>query len=146
MKIIVQRVLEADVSVEGSLVGKIEKGLLVLLGIHREDTLDQVAPFVEKLIQLRIFYDEAEKMNLSLLDVQGQLLIVSQFTLYANCNSGRRPSFTESAPPSVAESLYTAFIQEAKKRIQVVETGIFGAHMQVHLINDGPVSLILENR
>ncbi len=145
MKIVIQRVRQASVSVEGEVVGEIRQGALVFLGIHKEDRSTQIPPFVEKLIQLRIFQDEEGKMNRSLLDIQGELLIVSQFTLYANCKSGRRPSFTDSAPPDQANTLYELFIEEARKKVSKVETGIFGALMQVSLCNDGPVTLVLED-
>jgi D-tyrosyl-tRNA(Tyr) deacylase len=142
LKLVIQRVQQAQVTVEDKIVGAIGSGLLGFLGIHREDTSLQVAPLVEKLVNLRIFHDEAHKMNLSLLDVKGELLIVSQFTLYANCK-GRRPSFTDSAPPDQAKELYELFIKEAQAKTKV-ETGIFGAYMEVSLINDGPITLILE--
>ena len=144
MKIVIQRVQKASVVVDGKTVGEIGQGLLVLLGIHQADQSGQIIPLVEKLINLRIFKDEQDKMNLSLLDIEGELLIVSQFTLYANCNSGRRPSFTDSAPPEMAKTLYEQFVKEAKNRAHNVQTGIFGAYMEVNLINDGPVTILLE--
>lgn len=144
MRLVIQRVSRAHVTVDNALVGAIEKGLLVLLAIHHNDSEKEVAYCVEKLINLRIFTDSAGKMNLSLLDISGELLIISQFTLYGDCANGRRPSFTESAPPEKAQKLYEFFIQESKKQIKHVACGIFGAHMQVSLINDGPVTLILD--
>lgn len=145
MKLVIQRVKQATVTVEGKIVGSIGYGALVFLAIHREDTAAQVIPFVEKLLHLRYFEDDAQKMNLSLLDIKGELLIVSQFTLYATCK-GRRPSFTDSAPADQAEVLYELFVKEAKSRTAKVETGVFGAEMEVALVNDGPITLLLEDR
>jgi len=144
MRIILQRVSEASVKVDNETVGAIGPGALVLFGVHKEDQASQVAPFVDKVIHLRCFRDENDKMNLSLLDVGGELLVVSQFTLYANCKSGRRPSFTDSAPGEHAKVLYELFAAEAKAKLPKVETGSFGAYMQVSLVNDGPVTLIVE--
>lgn len=144
MKIVVQRVKNAQVEVEGKTVGKIEQGLLVLLGITHDDTKEQVDYLVKKLCKLRVFTDENGKMNLSLKDVNGELLIVSQFTLYANCTGGNRPSFIESAKPEQANELYEYFCSECEKNNIKVEKGIFGADMQVSLVNDGPVTIILE--
>ncbi len=144
MKVVLQRVQKAKVTAHGKVSGEIGNGLLVLVGIHQEDQRSQIRPLIEKLIHLRIFYDEEDKMNLSLLDIRGELLIVSQFTLYANCKSGRRPSFLDSAPPKKAQPLYDAFVEEAKKLVGRVETGVFGAYMNIELINDGPVTMILE--
>jgi len=144
MKIITQRVKEASVIVENNTVGKIGKGVLVFLGIHHNDTQKQASWLVEKVINLRQFIDDEGKMNLSLKDVDGELLIISQFTLYGECEKGRRPSFTESAPPEVAIPLYEQFILLARQSIPKVETGIFGAKMEISLINDGPVTFIIE--
>jgi D-aminoacyl-tRNA deacylase len=144
MKIITQRVKEASVIVENNTVGKIGKGVLVFLGIHHNDTQKQARWLVEKVINLRQFIDDEGKMNLSLKDVDGELLIISQFTLYGECEKGRRPSFTESAPPEVAIPLYEQFILLARQSIPKVETGIFGAKMEISLINDGPVTFIIE--
>lgn len=145
MKIVLQRVKEAKVVVDGKTVGSIQKGLLALLGIHKEDTPEKIAWGVNKLVNLRIFSDAQDKMNLSLKDIQGEALIVSQFTLYGNCVNGRRPDFMESAPPSLAEALYENFLESLKKEGVKVESGVFGAYMEVSLINDGPVTLLLEN-
>ena len=146
MRLVVQRVTEASVSVDGKTVGKINKGFLVLLGIKTTDTKQDVDYLVRKLINLRIFTDENDKMNLSLEAVNGELLIISQFTLYGDCKkSGNRPSFSDSAKPDIAIPLYEYFISECKKQIPVVETGIFGAHMKVNLLNDGPVTIIIDS-
>lgn len=144
MKLVVQRVSKACVEVEGQVVGSIELGLLVFLGITQGDSQEQVSWLVNKLIHLRIFSDEYGKMNKSLLEIKGSLLIVSQFTLYGDCNEGRRPSFFKAASPDFAEVLYEAFIQEAKAKEVIVKSGRFGANMQISLINEGPVTLILE--
>jgi D-aminoacyl-tRNA deacylase len=146
MRIVIQRVTEASVTVDTKLVGVIGKGALVLLGIHKEDTPAQVSWLVQKLINLRIFPDAQDKMNLSLLDCKGEVLVVSQFTLYGNCQEGRRPDFFESAPPVIAVPLYEMFVVELRKNIEKVETGVFGAKMQVALINDGPVTLIIDSK
>ena len=144
MKIVVQRVSKAQVEVEGKIVGKIEKGFLVLLGVTHGDTKEQADYIVKKLCNLRIFTDENDKMNLSLKDVGGELLIVSQFTLYADTSSGNRPSFINAAKPDKANELYEYFCQECEKKGIKVEKGIFGAHMKVSLLNDGPVTIIIE--
>ena len=144
MKFVVQRVKNAQVDIEGKTVGKIEQGYMVLIGITHTDTKDVADYLVKKLINLRVFEDENGKMNKSLKDVNGSLLLVSQFTLYADCSSGNRPSFTEAAKPEQANKLYEYFCSECEKNNIKVERGIFGADMQVSLINDGPVSIILE--
>ena len=144
MKLVVQRVKNAQVEVEGSIVGKIEKGFLVLLGVTHNDTKEQADYLVKKLCKLRVFTDENDKMNLALKDVKGELLIVSQFTLYADCTEGNRPSFTEAAKPEQANELYEYFCSECEKNEIHVEKGIFGADMKVGLLNDGPVTIILE--
>jgi len=144
MKFVVQRVKNASVEVEGKTVGKIDKGFLVLIGVTHEDTTENADYLIKKLINLRVFRDEEEKMNLALKDVGGELLLISQFTLYANCEKGNRPSFVEAAKPDKANELYEYIIEECKKQIEVVETGIFGADMKVNLLNDGPVTIILE--
>lgn len=144
MKFIVQRVNKSQVEVEEKIVGKIDKGFMVLIGITHNDTKEIADFLVRKLINLRVFEDENGKMNLSLKDVQGSLLLISQFTLYADCTSGNRPSFTNAAKPEFANELYDYIIEECKKQIPNVQTGIFGADMQVSLVNDGPVTIILE--
>jgi D-tyrosyl-tRNA(Tyr) deacylase len=146
MKIVIQKVDNASVSIDSNVVGKIGKGFVVLLGIKNTDTYKDVDYLVKKLINLRVFMDNKDKMNLSLLDVKGELLIISQFTLYGECKkSGNRPSFTEAAKPDIAIPLYEYFINECKKAIPIVQTGIFGAHMKVDLINDGPVTIIIDS-
>ena len=144
MRILLQRVKEASVSVEGKLCGSIEQGLLVFLGIKREDKPETTAWLVNKMVHLRLFADSEGKMNLSLKDMGGAALIVSQFTLYGNCLNGRRPDFMASAPPEMAKPLYEKFIAEVKQEILQVQTGIFGAYMEVALINDGPVTFLIE--
>lgn len=144
MKIVVQRVKNAQVEVENETVGKIGKGFLVLLGVTHTDTKENADYLVKKLCKLRIFTDENNKMNLSLKDVEGELLIVSQFTLYANCLDGNRPSFIEAAKPDKANELYEYFCLECEKNDIKVQKGIFGADMKVSLVNDGPVTIIIE--
>ena len=146
MRLVVQRVNESNVKVDNKIVGQINKGFLVLLGIKSTDTKKDADYLVKKLINLRIFSDENNKMNLALKDVGGELLIISQFTLYGDCKkSGNRPSFSDSAKPDIAVPLYEYFVEECKKQIPVVQTGIFGADMKVSLLNDGPVTLILDS-
>lgn len=144
MKLVIQRVKHAKVEVENEIVGKIGQGFLVLLGVGPEDTKETANYLVQKLIKLRVFEDENGKMNLALKDINGELLIVSQFTLYADCTSGNRPSFTNAAKPDKANELYEYFIEQCKKENVKVEHGIFGADMKVELLNDGPVTIILE--
>ncbi len=145
MKLVIQRVANAKVDVEGKTVGQIGKGFLVLLGIKEGDSKEQADFLVRKLVNLRIFEDENEKMNLALKDVGGELLIISQFTLYGEClKSGNRPSFSDAARPDTAIPLYEYFVEECKKQVDVVQTGIFGADMKVSLLNDGPVTIIIE--
>ncbi len=144
MKIVIQRVTNAQVEVDKKVVGKIGKGFLVLLGVTHEDTKENADYLVKKLCKLRVFSDENDKMNLSLKDVNGELLIVSQFTLYANCKDGNRPSFVEAAKPEQANELYEYFCSECKKNNIKVEKGIFGADMKVSLLNDGPVTIVIE--
>lgn len=145
MRLLVQHVKEAQVQVDGAVIGKIGKGLLAFIGVQHHDTLEDCLWLKEKLLNLRIFKDKDDKMNLSLLDVGGELLIVSQFTLYADCNKGRRPTFIHAAPPLIAEQFYERFIEETKKQVKTVQTGQFGAHMEVGLINDGPLTFMLES-
>ena len=146
MRVVVQRVKHASVTINGTVNGKINNGFLVLLGIQSTDSKQDVDYLVKKVKNLRIFSDENDKMNLSLKDVNGELLIVSQFTLYANCKEGNRPSFVEAAKPDVAIPLYEYFVSECTKIIPVVETGIFGADMKVDLLNDGPVTIIMDSK
>lgn len=144
MKFLIQRVLEASVKVDGETVGSIGKGLLVFVGAGRDDDRAAADKYLKKLLGLRIFEDENGKTNLSLKDVNGELLFVSQFTLYANCKKGNRPSFIEAGDPDTANELYEYIIREAAKSVPVVQHGIFGADMKVHLINDGPFTIILD--
>jgi len=144
MKFVIQRVKNSQVEVDGKIVGKINKGFLVLIGVTHEDTTEQADYLVKKLVNLRVIKKEEDKMNLALKDIGGELLLISQFTLYANCEKGNRPSFVEAAKPDKANELYQYIIKECKKEIDVVETGIFGADMKVTLLNDGPVTIILE--
>lgn len=146
MRVVVQRVKHASVTINGTVNGKINNGFLVLLGVQSTDSEQDVDYLVKKVTNLRIFSDENDKMNLSLKDVNGELLIVSQFTLYANCKEGNRPSFVEAAKPDVAIPLYEYFVSECKKIIPVVETGIFGADMKVDLLNNGPVTIIMDSK
>ena len=146
MRAVVQRVSSSKVTVDGEVTGEINKGLLVLLGVTHEDTSKDVDYIIDKVLNLRIFEDENEKMNLSLKDVGGELLVVSQFTLYGDCRKGRRPSFSSAARPEVATKLYEEFIEKARKEGTVTKTGQFGAHMMVDLTNDGPVTILLESR
>ena len=145
MRALIQRVKHASVTVEGNCIGKIEKGLLVLLGVGPQDTEKQADFLAEKCANLRIFVDENDKMNLSLLDIGGEMLVVSQFTLYADCRKGNRPSFVHAAPPAQAEALYEACKAYCRERVSVVESGIFGADMQVELCNDGPFTVLLDS-
>ena len=144
MKFVIQRVTEASVTIDGETVGSIGKGFLVLIGVGQKDTKEEADFYIKKMIGLRIFEDENGKTNLALKDVNGQLLLVSQFTLYANCRKGNRPSFIEAGDPKQAESLYQYIIEECKKQVPVVQTGKFGADMKVNLCNDGPFTIILD--
>lgn len=144
MKAVIQRVSSASVTVDGEIVGQIQKGYLVLLGVTHDDTRAEADRIVKKMVNLRIFSDENDKINLSLKDVDGSLLIVSQFTLYADTRHGNRPGFTFAAKPELAEELYEYFIAKCREQIPVVEHGTFGAHMDVALTNDGPFTIILE--
>lgn len=144
MKLVIQRVEQARVTVDDKVVGKIDKGFMVLIGVTHSDTREVADYLVKKLCNLRVFEDENGKMNLSVKDVNGELLLVSQFTLYADCKSGNRPSFTDSAKPEYANEIYEYFVHKCRSEVEKVETGEFGAHMKVDLINDGPVTVILE--
>lgn len=146
MRLVIQRVNHAQVRVEGNTVGSIGKGFLVLVGAGKNDTREIADKYLKKMLGLRIFEDENGKTNLSLADVNGELLMVSQFTLYANCRKGNRPSFIEAGDPALAEELYEYMIEEAKKTVPVVEHGTFGADMKVSLENDGPFTVILDER
>jgi len=145
MRLVIQRVTEASVTVNGDVIGAIGKGLLVLVGIAKADTLDDSDYLLDKLMGLRIFPDENGKMNRSIQEANASLLLVSQFTLYADCRKGRRPSFDLAAPPEQALGLYNHFVESAKKHSVPVETGAFQAKMQVHLVNDGPVTILLDS-
>lgn len=146
MRLVVQRVTSANVKVDNKIVGQINQGFLVLLGIKSTDTKEDADYLVRKLVNLRIFSDKDDKMNLALKDVSGELLIISQFTLYGDCKkSGNRPSFSDSAKPDIAIPLYEYFVEECKKQVPVVQTGIFGADMKVSLLNDGPVTIIIDS-
>lgn len=145
MRFVIQRVSEASVTVEDKVVGEIGKGFLVLIGVAEEDTREIADKLIKKLIGLRIFEDEEGKTNLSLADVGGSLLLVSQFTLYANCKKGNRPSFIEAGNPQKAEELYEYIIEKCREQIPCVETGVFGAVMKVALVNDGPFTILLDS-
>jgi len=145
MRALVQRVSQASVSVEGRVVGQIGHGFLVLLGIGQNDGEAQIRQLTEKIVHLRIFEDAEGKMNLSLLDVQGELLVVSQFTLYADIRKGRRPSFIHAAPPAIAEPLVERFKEALRTYNLKVEGGVFGAHMDVALVNQGPVTIWIDS-
>ena len=145
MRFVIQRVTRSSVSVDGTTIGKIGKGFLVLIGISQEDTQETADRLVKKMTGLRIFEDENGKTNLSLADVGGELLLISQFTLYANCKKGNRPSFTEAGSPEKANALYEYIIQACREKVPVVETGSFGAEMEVSLVNDGPFTIILDS-
>ncbi|NPC93503.1 D-tyrosyl-tRNA(Tyr) deacylase [Bacillus sp. WMMC1349] len=146
MKLVVQRVTDASVSVSGEIVGKIGLGLMVLVGVTHEDTSEDAVYLAEKLVNLRIFEDEAAKMNLSLLDVSGSVLSVSQFTLYGETKKGRRPNFTKAAKPDVALQLYEEWNRLLREKGVSVETGRFGEMMEVKLTNSGPVTLIMDSK
>ena len=145
MRAVVQRVSHASVTVDDTVIGKIGRGLLVLLGVSNKDTEADARYCVEKILNLRIFEDAEGKMNLSLIDVAGGLLVVSQFTLYGDTRRGRRPSFIDAAQPAEANRLYEYFVAESRKQIQKVETGKFQAMMDVELLNDGPVTILIDS-
>lgn len=144
MKLVIQRVTKASVTVDGEVIGKIGKGFLVLIGVGSTDTREIADKYIKKLLGLRIFEDENGKTNLSLKDVGGELLLISQFTLYADCKKGNRPSFIQAGAPALADELYEYFIAECKKQVDVVERGRFGADMKVELLNDGPFTIVLD--
>lgn len=145
MRFVIQRVTHASVSVDGRIIGKINKGFLVLIGISDEDTQAIADKMVKKLIGMRIFEDKNGKTNLALKDVGGELLLVSQFTLYADCRKGNRPSFIRAGKPDLANSLYEYIIARCREQVSVVETGSFGAMMDVELLNDGPFTILLDS-
>lgn len=144
MRLLIQRVKMAEVKIEEKIVGKIDKGFLVLIGITHTDTEKEADYLAKKLVNLRVFEDENGKMNLSVKDIKGKLLLVSQFTLYANCENGNRPSFTDAAKPDIANDLYEYFCKKCSEYEIEVQKGIFGADMKINLINDGPVTIMLE--
>jgi D-aminoacyl-tRNA deacylase len=145
MRAVIQRVSRAKVSVNDETTGEIGRGILILLGVSRDDTEKQAIYLLEKTLNLRIFEDAEDKMNLSLLDVRGELLVVSQFTLYGDARKGRRPSFIDAAEPERANALYEFFVSEARKHVTKVATGRFQAMMDVELVNDGPVTILLDS-
>lgn len=145
MKLVIQRVSEASVAVDNEMVGQIKKGYVVLIGVAEGDTNVIADKLLKKMIGLRIFEDAQGKTNLSLDDVAGELLLISQFTLYANCKKGNRPSFTSAGDPVLANNLYEYMIEECRKNVPIVEKGIFGADMKVSLINDGPFTIVLDS-
>lgn len=146
MRAVVQRVLQAKVQVKGSTVGEISKGLLILVGVEKKDTLKDLKYIEDKICNLRIFEDENDKMNLSLIDIDGELLIVPQFTLQGDARRGRRPSFIKAEDPKIAKKFYEDLKNNCKNYIKNVQGGIFGADMKVHLINDGPVTILLDSK
>lgn len=145
MKLVIQRVSKSSVTIEGEVIGSINKGIMVLVGITFNDSDEIIDKMINKLINLRIFEDANGKMNLSLLDIGGEILSISQFTLYADCKKGRRPSFIDAAKPDFAKSLYELFNAKLVEKGIYVETGKFGANMEVSLINDGPVTIIIDS-
>lgn len=146
MRAVIQRVREASVSVDQQTVGAIDQGLMVLLGVAREDTSQEAVALAEKTAGLRIFEDDAGKMNRSVEDLGGGILVVSQFTLLGDCRKGRRPGFGEAAPPELADQLYEEYVAALRRRGLKVATGVFRANMQVALVNDGPVTMLLDSR
>ena len=145
MRFVIQRVTEASVTIDGDISGKIGKGYLVLIGVADTDTKEIADKMIRKMIGLRIFEDSEGKTNLSLKDVNGSLLLISQFTLYADCRKGNRPSFTDAGKPDMAKELYHYIIENCKNQIAVVEQGVFGADMKISLVNDGPFTIILDS-
>ena len=145
MKFVIQRVINASCTVDGNITGSIQKGVLVLIGISDHDTIQIADKMIKKLLVMRIFDDSDGKTNLSLNDVNGELLLISQFTLYADCRKGNRPSFTNAGKPDMAKQMYEYIIDQCKKEIPVVEQGIFGADMKISLLNDGPFTIILDS-
>ena len=146
MKFVIQRVKSASCTVDNNITGQISLGFVVLIGVAESDTKEIADKMIKKLIGLRIFADENDKTNLSINDVNGQLLLISQFTLYANCKKGNRPSFTDAGNPQLANDLYEYIIDKCKEQIDVIQTGIFGADMKVELLNDGPVTIVMDSK
>ncbi len=146
MRIVIQRVSEAEVKVEGRITGRIGRGFLILLGVGKEDTKELADKYLDKIMKLRIFPDEKGKTNLSLAEVGGEILVVSQFTLYADCRKGNRPDFIHAAGAGLAQELYEYFLNQIKQRLGKVEAGEFGADMKVSLVNDGPFTIILDEK
>ena len=144
MKLVIQKVSSASVEVGEKCVGKIGKGFLVFLGVGQEDTRETADQYIRKMVNLRIFEDSEGKTNLSLADVKGEILLVSQFTLYANCRKGNRPSFVEAGDPQMAEELYEYMVEKLRETVPVVQTGVFGAKMKVSLVNEGPFTILLD--
>lgn len=146
MRAVVQRVKKSDVKVDGKVVGEIQKGFNVLVGISKDDTIEDLKYIRDKIINLRVFEDENEKMNLSLKEVGGELLVISQFTLYGDCRKGRRPNFMDALAGEEAKGFYLKFLEMLKEENIKVEAGIFGANMEVNIVNDGPVTLMLDSK
>lgn len=147
MKVVLQRVSEASVIADGVLTGAIQNGLLVLLGIHSEDTDKEIDWMIQKITQMRIFADEDDKMNLSVKDIQGNILVVSQFTLLSNTKKGNRPSYIKAAPPSIAIPIYEKFLERIKEKgFENVQAGVFDADMKIQLVNDGPVTIVIDTQ
>ena len=145
MRFVIQRVSRASVTVEGKQIGAIEQGFLVFIGVCQEDTREIADKMIKKLVNMRIFADENDKTNLSINDVNGKLLLISQFTLYANCKKGNRPSFVEAGSPDMANELYEYCISECEKKVAGVQRGVFGADMKIELENDGPFTIVLDS-
>ena len=145
MRLVIQRVKESKVTVDGSTIGSIGNGLVVLIGVSREDTSAAADYLVDKLLGVRIFADDSGKMNRNVVESGGALLLVSQFTLYGDCRKGRRPSFDRAAPPQIARTLYEYFVESARRGPVPVKTGVFQAAMELHLVNDGPVTILLDS-
>jgi D-aminoacyl-tRNA deacylase len=146
LKLVLQRVSQASVAVSSEIVGTIDQGFVVLIGVGQGDQVLTANRMIEKMLQLRVFADEQGKMNRSITDVGGSLLLISQFTLYADCRKGRRPAFTDAAPPVEAKMLYDYFVQRCRESNVHVQCGIFAADMQVSLVNDGPVTIVLDSK
>ena len=145
MRLLIQRVTSAEVSVDGRQIGNIDKGFLVFIGVSAEDTVEIADKMIQKMLRLRIFEDEQGKTNLSLDQVNGQLLLISQFTLYADCKKGNRPSFIHAGAPEMANNLYEYIIQKCRQEVPIVQTGSFGSEMKVHICNDGPFTIMLDS-